>query len=169
MYQIGQCIVYRNVGVCRVEAIGKFGFTSDKDKEYYTLQPLNANGNAKIYVPVDKDTFMRNVITKDEVYEYLNKLQTMQIEPFTAKKTVQLTEHYRELLDDYDIEQHLKLFKEISQKEEKARKNGKKLGQLDTNYKNQSLHLLVDEFSYALNETQEASKKRLYDAVSVLV
>jgi hypothetical protein len=75
MYQIGQCIVYRNVGVCRVEAIGKFGFTSDKDKEYYTLQPLNANGNAKIYVPVDKDTFMRNVITKDEVYEYLNKLQ----------------------------------------------------------------------------------------------
>lgn len=96
-------------------------------------------------------------------------MQTMQIEPFTAKKTVQLTEHYRELLDDYDIEQHLKLFKEISQKEEKARKNGKKLGQLDTNYKNQSLHLLVDEFSYALNETQEASKKRLYDAVSVLV
>ena len=71
MYQIGQCIVYRNVGVCRVEAIGKLGFTSDKDKEYYTLQPLNANGNAKIYVPVDKDTFMRNVITKDEVYEYL--------------------------------------------------------------------------------------------------
>ena len=39
------------------------------------MQPLNANGNAKIYVPVDKDTFMRNVITKDEVYEYLNKLQ----------------------------------------------------------------------------------------------
>lgn len=75
MYQIGQCIVYRNVGVCRVEAIGKLGFTSDKDKEYYTLQPLNANGNAKIYVPVDKDTFMRNMITKDEVYEYLNKLQ----------------------------------------------------------------------------------------------
>ena len=75
MYQIGQCIVYRNVGVYRVEAIGKLGFTSDKDKEYYTLQPLNANGNAKIYVPVDKDTFMRNVITKDEVYEYLNKLQ----------------------------------------------------------------------------------------------
>ena len=32
MYQIGQCIVYRNVGVCRVEAIGKLGFTSDKDK-----------------------------------------------------------------------------------------------------------------------------------------
>ena len=58
MYQIGQCIVYRNVGVCRVEAIGKLGFTSDKDKEYYTLQPLNSNGNAKIYVPVDKDTFM---------------------------------------------------------------------------------------------------------------
>ena len=34
MYQIGQCIVYRNVGVCRVEAIGKLGFTSDKGKEY---------------------------------------------------------------------------------------------------------------------------------------
>ena len=28
MYQIGQCIVYRNVGVCRVEAIGKLGFNN---------------------------------------------------------------------------------------------------------------------------------------------
>ena len=58
---------------------------------------------------------------------------------------------------------------EKSQKEEKSRKNGKKLGQLDTNYKNQILHLLVDEFSYALNETPEAARKRLYEAVSVLV
>ena len=33
-------------------------------------------------------------------------------------------------------------------------------------YKKQVEHLLVDEFSYALNETPELSKERLYRAVA---
>ena len=108
---------------------------------------------------------MRDVITEEEAYEYLDKLQTMQIEPFFPKKTVQLTEHYRSLLEGYDMLQHLKLFKEICQKEQRTKKDGKKFGQLDANYKNQIERLLTDEFSYALNETPDVSRKRLYESV----
>lgn len=165
MYQIGQCIMYRNIGICKIEAIGKLGFTSDKEKEYYTLQPLNTTNHTKIYVPIDTDTFMRDVMTEEEAYEYLDKLQTMQTEPFFPKKTVQLTEHYRSLLEGYDMIQHLKLFKEICQKEQRTKKDGKKFGQLDANYKNQIERLLIDEFSYALNETPDLSRKRLYESV----
>lgn len=140
MYQIGQCIMYRNIGICKIEAIGKLGFTSDKEKEYYTLQPLNTTNHTKIYAPIDTDTFF-------------------------SKKTVQLTEHYRSLLEGYDMIRHLKLFKEICQKEQRTKKDGKKFGQLDANYKNQIERLLIDEFSYALNETPDLSRKRLYESV----
>lgn len=64
MYQIGEHIMYKNIGICVVEEIGKPGFSADKEKEYYTLRPLDATGNARIYVPVDSDIFMRNIITK---------------------------------------------------------------------------------------------------------
>ena len=64
MYQIGEHIMYKNIGICVVEEIGKPGFSADKAKEYYTLRPLDATGNARTYVPVDSDIFMRNIITK---------------------------------------------------------------------------------------------------------
>lgn len=48
MYQIGEHIMYKNIGICVVEEIGKPGFSADKEKEYYTLRPLDATGNARI-------------------------------------------------------------------------------------------------------------------------
>lgn len=42
MYQIGEHIMYKNIGICVVEEIGKPGFSADKEKEYYTLRPLDA-------------------------------------------------------------------------------------------------------------------------------
>ena len=38
MYQIGEHIMYKNIGICVVEEIGKPGFSADKAKEYYTLR-----------------------------------------------------------------------------------------------------------------------------------
>ena len=35
MYQIGEHIMYKNIGICVVEEIGKPGFSADKEKEYY--------------------------------------------------------------------------------------------------------------------------------------
>ena len=48
---------------------------------------------------------------------------------------------------------------------EGTKKDGKKFGQQDANYKNQIERLLIDEFSYALNETPDLSRKRLYESV----
>ena len=46
------------------------------------------------------------------------------------------------------------------------KESGKKFGEMEFNYKKQVEHLLVDEFSYALNETPELSKERLYRAMA---
>ena len=36
MFRIGEHVMYRNIGICEVEAIGKIGFSLDKEKDYYT-------------------------------------------------------------------------------------------------------------------------------------
>ena len=166
MYQIGEHIMYKNIGICVVEEIGKPGFSADKEKEYYTLRPLDATGNARIYVPVDSDIFMRNIITKKEACIYLKELESMEAAPFYISKPAQLKAHYDGLMARHDIAGHLKLFKELYQKEKKTKEHGKKFGEMESNYKKQVEHLLVDEFSYALNETPELSKERLYRAMA---
>lgn len=165
MYQVGECIMYRNIGICRVEAIGKLSFSEKKEKDYYTLRPLYTSNNLHIYVPVQTKIFMRNVITRREAFQYLTELETMQTKPFCARKTMQLTEHYNGLLTRHDLTGHLILFKELCQKEKKVKETGKKFGQLETSYKNQIEKLLTDEFSYVLNETPDLTKKRLYKAL----
>ena len=151
MYQIGEHIMYKNIGICVVEEIGKLGFSADKEKEYYTLRPLDATGNARIYVPVDSDIFMRNIITKKEACTYLKELESMEAAPFYVSKPAQLKAHYDGLMARHDMTGHLKLFKELYQKEKKTKEHGKKFGEMESNYKKQVEHLLVDEFSYALN------------------
>lgn len=32
MFRIGEHVMYRNIGICEVEAIGKIGFSLDKEK-----------------------------------------------------------------------------------------------------------------------------------------
>ena len=62
--------------------------------------------------------------------------------------------------------EHLKLFKELCQKEKRLRDSGKKFGRIDKAYKDQIERLLIDEFSYVLKESLDSSKKRLYRTAS---
>ena len=47
MFRIGEHVMYRNIGICEVEAIGKIGFSLDKEKDYYALRPLCATNNSR--------------------------------------------------------------------------------------------------------------------------
>ena len=165
MYQVGEYVMYRNVGVCIVEAIGKLGFSAEKEKEYYTLRPLYTSNHSRFYVPVYSDVFIRNVITEQEAQRYLNELEYMQTKPYCAAKPAKLAAYYDSLYIKHSLADHLRLFKELCQKEKKIREQGKKFGQLESNYKNQIEKLLADEFSCAFHETPEVSKKRLYKVV----
>lgn len=165
MYKAGEYVIYRNIGICRVEAIGKLSFSDKNEKDYYTLRPLYTNTNSRFYVPVGSNIFMRNAITKQKAYQYLAELESIQTRPFCAKKPAQLKAHYDELMTRHDLAGHLILFKELCQKEKMVRDNGKRFGQLEANYKKQIEKLLAGEFSFALDETQDESKDRLYKAL----
>ena len=59
---------------------------------------------------------------------------------------------------------HLRLFKKVCQKEKLVKKSRKKLGQIDLHYYRLAERMLSDELSVVFQETQDCSKKRLYDA-----
>ena len=63
MYQIGEHIMYKNIGICVVEEIGKPGFSADKARNIIRCVRWMRRATHG-YVPVDSDIFMRNIITK---------------------------------------------------------------------------------------------------------
>lgn len=161
-YHIGQYVVYKNRGVCKIENVGNLQFLINNKEEYYTLRPPFTHCSERIYIPVNTDVHMRNTITRNEAYQYLEKLKKMEVTPSHSAKTAWLTAHYQELLFADDINKRLQLYKEICQKERSAEEKGKKLGETDRRFKGKVERLLSEEFAVALNEAPELSKKRLY-------
>ena len=53
MYQVGDCVVKENTGLCRITDIVHLdGMDVDRNKKYYLLVP-HSDDKMKIYVPVD--------------------------------------------------------------------------------------------------------------------
>ena len=164
-YHIGQYIIYKNRGICKIENIGKLQFLVNNSKEYYTLRPPFTTCNERFYIPVNIEVDMRKAITQSEAYQYLEKLKKMEVKPSRAVKRVWLTAHYQELLLADDINKQLQLYKEICQKEKDAIEKGKNLGETDRQFKAKVEKLLSEEFAVALDETPAASRERLYQTL----
>ena len=72
MFRIGSYVMYGKRGVCKVEDIGKFFKESMGDsREYYKLSPIFVKGD-QVYIPVENQVFMRQVISSDAAKKYLD-------------------------------------------------------------------------------------------------
>lgn len=168
MYKIGETVMYRSNGLCEVEAIGTLCFSANREQEYYTLRPLSGTGNTHVYVPVNADV-LHSVITKEEALRYLEQLPQLPVSSYSSKikKASQLAAYYKEMLKSDDLTEHLKLFKELSEKEHQAKVRGRRLGEQDSNYKKLVEQLLIDEFFYALKESTEKTRTRFRQALDL--
>ena len=52
LFHPGQMLVYGNVGVCQVEAVGTSKFLRGESREYYTLTPVYSKHKEKIHLPI---------------------------------------------------------------------------------------------------------------------
>lgn len=150
MYQIGDLIMYRKEGVCRVEAIGVLEpSSSNNERLYYTLSPSNRDGI--IYIPVDNEVFMRPVITYGEVQELIKQIphirSTVLHEPRNLKM---LSDYYETLMKTHDCADLIQLIETIDTKRQFSAENGKKLGKIDEHYLKLAEDLLYGEFAIAL-------------------
>lgn len=163
-YQPGQFIMYGNLGVCRVEAVSPLSFTREHPREYYTLRPLYAGSNDRIYVPTSTATFMRPILKPEEVASSLESMKTADVPIFCSRNQAALTTHYQDLLHSNELLDRMKLFKELSQKEALQKRQGKKLNATDMHFYKLTEQLISEEFALAMNETPVAARAKLHSA-----
>ncbi|MGE5390309.1 MAG: CarD family transcriptional regulator [Deltaproteobacteria bacterium] len=158
MYQIGDVIMYRMEGACRVDAIGvPDSASSDNDRLYYTLSPNNRDG--LIYIPVDTAVFMRPVITYEEVQYLIQQIPHITTNISNENRNLKmLSDHYEALLQTHDCADLLQLIKSVYAKRQIAAENGKKLGKIDEHFLQLAEELLYGEFAIVLGIPKDQVK-----------
>ena len=133
MFEIGDFIVYGNVGVCTVEEIGSLDSPLiPEDKKYYTLVPYYTKGS-KIFTPIDnKKVVMRPVISKDEamdLVEDINNINSLDIPQEKGREA-----RYKEIFSKCDCRELVKLIKTIYERKDEREADGKKLTVADEKF-----------------------------------
>lgn len=124
MYQIGEYVVYGNVGVCQVMDIAELDFMDDHEL-YYTLQPYYEE-NRTIYAPLEGHKHkMRLMITKEEAEEFIEKLP--HIEPGNYENEKERKEAYRDVILSGDMDQWASMIHYIYRKEQVRAAKGQKV------------------------------------------
>lgn len=164
MYKIGEFIIYGSNGVCEVQNIGKLNIRGiDKKNTYYTLIPIDENG--KIFAPIDTKVFMRNVITYEEAQRLIKLIPSIKEKQCNEKNIRLLQGYYQDLLKTHDCVDLLTVISSVNDKKANAKKNGKKLGQIDDRFMKIAEGLINDEFSVALgisrDEIEEYVKNKI--------
>ena len=150
MYQAGDLIIYSSEGACRVESVGPIDLSgADRDKLYYTIQPLYREG--KIFVPVDTGVFMRPVITRQEAQDLIRRIPDIEGEVYENRNLRMLNEHYQALLQTHDCEDMLQLIKAVYLKQKGNEAAGKKPGLVDERYMKRAEDILYGELAVALD------------------
>ena len=165
MFRIGSYVMYGKRGVCKVEDIGKFFEESMQDsREYYKLSPIFIKGG-QVYIPVENHMFMRELISSDTAKKYLEEVAKIPADTFTTRQQTRLEDHYREMMDTYDMNVLLSLIKGIYMKQYQAGRNNKKLCQIDQRYLKSAEDIAYGEFAIALESTPEKIKAFVKDKV----
>lgn len=154
MFQVNSYIVYGSNGVCKILEIGIPAIHGiDKSKRYYTLQPLYSNGSL-IYTPVDnRNTVMREVISRKEALHLINDIPNIEIIQIPNDKLRDSL--YKEILKKSDCRDLIKLIKTIYLKNQQRLTEGKKIGSFETKYLHDAEGCLFGELSIPLGISKD--------------
>lgn len=146
MYAIGDKIIYGSSGVCVVTEICTPNFSrEERGRKYYKLRPVY--GTETIYAPVDTQTFMRPVITREEADALIARIPEIDEQVCASHSITALRQQYEEFFRAHDCEAYISLVKGIYSKGQA----GKKLGQTDQRYMKRAEDVLYGELAVALD------------------
>ena len=155
MFGVNEYIVYRN-NVCYINEIIEI-----KDKKYYVLFPID-DDSLTIKVPVD-NSFIRRVISKDEVAEIIKNIINIDIIKVDNEKMIE--QEYKKLLENATHENLIKIIKTSYLRNDKRKREKKKISEKDDTYFKLAEKILYNEFSVALKMNYEDTKKYVVDSV----
>ena len=155
MFGVNEYIVYRN-NVCYIKEIIEI-----KDNKYYVLFPID-DDSLTIKVPVD-NSFIRRVISKDEVAKIIKNIINIDIIKVDNEKMIE--QEYKKLLENATHENLIKIIKTSYLKNDKRKREKKKISEKDDTYFKLAEKILYNEFSVALKMNYEDTKKYVVDSV----
>ncbi len=93
-FQAGALVVYGNLGVHEVEAVGLRRFCDEPAREYYTLRPYFSNSHDRSYIPTAKEDALRPVTPAQQAAADLARIKAEEL-PIPAGIQTALAEHYK--------------------------------------------------------------------------
>lgn len=155
MWNIGDHVVHRRDGVCRIAAIDELNMTSDGPKTYYILTPLYENAS-RLYVPLDRaDQMLRDVLTKEEIHSMILDLRDTGPDRWISDEKARqrsLTETVRTGSE----ESLLKMISTLFRKKEEQQQNGRKFHASDEHILNEAEKMINREFAFVLGIEPDA-------------
>lgn len=149
MYNVNDYLVYKN-DVCKVKEIKKAYI---KDIDYYFLCPKE-DESLIIKVPVSNKE-IRNIISKKEALNLIDKIKNI---PELDINDKNLENQYKDLMNNHNLEDIIKVIKTTYLRNKKREDEGKKIGEKDNLYFVKAENRLYDELSISLNMTSKEVK-----------
>lgn len=149
MFNIGQCVICGNKGVCTVEDITTLDISGvDKAKKYYILKPKYVTAST-VYVPVDSAAnSMRNILTKEEAQELIKEIPEIPVLEIKNEKLAE--QEYKACMKQNDSREWAKLVKTIYLRKQKRLEDGRKETAVDSKFFRIAEENLYGELAVAL-------------------
>ena len=150
MLKINSVVMYGSSGICRVADIRKEKI-GGIEREYYILKPAY-DENSTVYVPVDSDDLhkkIKKVLSPEEIYELIKNMPDEESDWIVNYK--ERCEKYKEILDNGDRYELIKMIISIHLRSEYLSESGRKLGNADRTAMKRAEKLLHEEFALVLN------------------
>lgn len=165
-YQAGTLVVYGNLGVHEIEAVGPQSFCGEPAREYYTLRPWFSDSHDRSYIPTAKEGVLRPVSSPEKVSACLEQIRNEPLPAAAPANQTVLAEHYQAMIHTNDFYEYLKLFRELARKQSAQRSKGRKVNAMDAYFYQMAERVLREELAVVFHETPEAAAKRLNAAIA---
>lgn len=160
MFEINDYVVYGGSGVCKVNKIGTIDISGiDKDKLYYTLEPVYSKGSL-VYTPVDNTkAIMRRILSKEEARKLIDEIPNIEI--ITAADDKEYEAVFKEIMKKQECREWIQIIKTLYLRKQNRIAQGKKTTNTDEKY----LHLAEDRLYGELAIPLEMPKDQVEDFI----
>ena len=165
MFQVGDYVMYKTEGVCKVDQITMIENNSKEKRKklYYVMIPVKDAG-LKIYSAVENTAIPRRpIMTEQEartMIESMGELPTLQIENEKNREEI-----YKKALKSCDCREWVRVIKTIYLRKKGRLSEGKKSTAVDDYYQKAAQELLLGELSVSMNLSEEEAERYIREHI----
>lgn len=149
-HKIGEYVVYKNSGICKITDIRNERFPKMKDRLYYICSPVYDEG-ALVYIPADSaeaEQKMRRILTAPEIDSIISAAEN--IDAQLTEDSKERTAFYEQKLLNGDRAEILWLIKRLTSEKLEREKQKKKLYAADARILATAEKIITEEFAFTL-------------------